>query len=133
MDIKLVVAIVRTDALENVEARLRQLCVPGLTVSRVKGFGEGANPLTRDWMFAYARIEIFTDVVQAEQIVDAIMGEAHTGTPGDGIVAVLPVDGVYRIRDYRELFSLHGPNVEKQAIDNPDRARPEPRGDTHAG
>ena len=113
MDLKQVVAIVRTDALEDVEARLRQLSVPGLSVSRVKGFGEYANFFTPDWMSAYARIEVFTDVTQAQRIVDAIMHAAHTGTAGDGIVAILPVQKLYRIRDRRELDSLHGHNVQR--------------------
>lgn len=113
MDVKKVTAIVRTDVLEDVESRLRQLGVPGLTVWRVKGFGEYANFFTPDWMSTYARVEIFTDAAQAQQIVDAIMRAAHTGTAGDGIVALLPVDRLFRIRDGRELQSLHGPNVRE--------------------
>ena len=115
MDLKKVTAIVRTDVLEDVESRLRQLGVPGLTVWRVKGFGEYANFFTPDWMSACARIEVFTDAAQAQQIVDTIMQAAHTGTAGDGIVAVLPVDGLFRIRDGRRLQSLHGPNVQEDA------------------
>jgi len=111
MNLKKITAIVHTLVLEDVETRLRALGVPGITVTRVKGFGEGANFLTRDWMSAYACIDIFTDVAQVEQIVDTIMQAAHTGAAGDGIVAVLPVDALYRIRDHRELHSLHGPNV----------------------
>jgi nitrogen regulatory protein P-II 1 len=110
MNVKKVTAIVRTDVLEDVESRLRQLGVPGLTVWRVKGFGEYANFFTPDWMSTYARVEIFTDAAQAQQIVDTIMRAAHTGTAGDGIVALLPVDRLFRIRDGRELQSLHGPN-----------------------
>ena len=111
MDLKQVIAIVRTDALEDIEARLRQLGVPGLTVSRVKGFGEYANFFTPDWMSAYARIEIFADVAEAPRIIEAIMQVAHTGTAGDGIVSVLPVDRIYRIRDHRELHTLHWSGV----------------------
>ena len=117
MDIKKVVAIVRTLGLEDIERRLRQPGVPGITVARVKGFGEGASFLTRDWMSAYARIEIFTDVAQAPQIIEAIMQAAHTGTAGDGIVAVLPADRIYRIRDHRELHSLHWPDVQEEVSD----------------
>lgn len=133
MDLKKITAIVRTFVLEDVESRLRQLGVPGITVTRVKGFGEGTNFLTRDWMSAYACIEIFTDVAQAEQIVDTIMQAAHSGTAGDGIVAVLPVEGLYRIRDYRELHSLHGPNVDEDTTENPNRERAATSGETHAG
>ena len=101
-------AIVRTDALEDVENRLRAIGAPGITVDRVKGFGEYANFFTPDWMSAYARVEIFTDAAQAQQILDAIIQAAHTGTAGDDIVSVLPVEKFYRIRDHRELQSLQG-------------------------
>lgn len=111
MPLKYVIAIVRTDVLEDVECRLRHIGVPGMTVSPFKGFGEYANFFTPDWTSAYARVEIFTDVAQAPQIVNAIMQAAHTGTAGDGIVSVLPVDTLYRIRDSRELASLHGREV----------------------
>ena len=123
MDLKKVVAIVRTDMIEHVESRLIQLGVPGITIARVKGFGEYSNFFTHDWLSAYVRIEIFTDPAQVQQIVDAILEAAHTGTPGDGIVSVLPVDSLYRVRDYRKLSSLHGP----QRAEEP--ARPE---ETHA-
>lgn len=107
MDLKKVVAIVRSDALHDVERRLKQLAVPGISVDRVKGFGEYANYLTPDWMTDYARIEIFVDVAQAPEIVETIMASAHTGLAGDGVVAVLPVDHVYRIRDHCDLHALH--------------------------
>ena len=71
-------------------------------------------------MSTYVRIEIFTDVA-ADQIVDTIMDVAHTATAGDGIVAVLQVDGLYRIRDHRELHSLHGPPVEEHRIADRER------------
>lgn len=119
MELKQVIAIVRTDVIEAVESRLVHLGVPGITISRVKGFGEYANFLTPTWMSAYVRIEIFADVTQAHQIADAIMHAAHTGTAGDGFVSVLPVDQFYRTRDYRELQALHGPQVQ----DNASRSR----------
>ena len=106
MELSHIMAIVRADVLEDVEGRLRHLGIPGVTITRVKGFGEYANFFTSDWLSTHARIEIFTDASDGERIVDAIMNAAHTGTPGDGIVAVLPVEKVYRIRERRELASL---------------------------
>lgn len=111
MEIKKVVAIVRTDALEDVEKRLRLIGVPGITIDRVKGFGEYANFFTPDWMSAHARIEIFADEGHAQEIVETIIQAGHTGTAGDGLVAILPVEQLFRIRDGRKLQSLHGPNA----------------------
>ncbi len=109
MGIKQIMAIIRTTALEDVEDRLIRLGVPGITVSRVKGFGEYANFLTPGWLSAYVRIEIFADASQAPQVVDTIIEAAHTGIAGDGFVSVLPVEAFHRIRDGRELHELHGP------------------------
>ena len=109
MDLKKITAIVRTNVLSDVEDQLIRLGVPGVTVSRVKGFGEEASFLTPGWMSAYMRIEIFADATQAQQIVETIVKAAHTGIAGDGFVSVLPVETFYRIRDGRELHELHGP------------------------
>lgn len=111
MDLKKIVTIIRTDALEDVERRLIDVGVPGITVTRVKGFGEYANFFTRDWMSAYVRLEILTDIAHVSRIAGAIMEAAHTGTAGDGIVFVEPVDRLYRIRDHQELHALHGPHL----------------------
>jgi len=116
MDLKKILAIVRTDVIEHVESRLIQLGVPGITIARVKGFGEYSNFLTPDWLSAHVRIEIFADVAQVQQIVDAILEAAHTGTAGDGIVSVLPVDALYRIRDHNKLSSLHGPQIAEEHV-----------------
>ena len=40
MQLKKVNAIIRTDKLEDVEQRLKQMLVNGLSVSHVKGYGE---------------------------------------------------------------------------------------------
>lgn len=99
MEAKKITAIIRCTCLEAVEGRLRELGVKGMSVTHVKGLGEYANFFTRDWLTDHTRIEIFTSQEKADAIVAAIMECANTGARGDGIVAVLPVDKVYRIRE----------------------------------
>ena len=132
MDIKKVMAIVRTGALADVEDRLIQLGVPGITVSRVKGFGEYANFLAPGWMSAYVRIEIFVDASQAPRVVDTIIEAAHAGIAGDGFVSVLPVEAFYRIRDGRELHELHGPPRVEEMASQLEKNGPPPSGHSHA-
>ena len=98
MSFRKIPAIIKPDRLEAVEARLRDLAVPGISVSKVKGYGEYANFYTADWMITHARVEVFIGQHQAEEVAIAIMEAAHTGMDGDGIVAVLPVESVYHIR-----------------------------------
>ncbi|APG27181.1 hypothetical protein A7E78_04630 [Syntrophotalea acetylenivorans] len=98
MELKKVVALVRGSVLEEVEERLRQLGVKGISVSHIKGYGEYTNLFKADRMTAHAKIEIFSEQSAVDEIVTAIIETAHCGIAGDGIVAVQPVDKVYRIR-----------------------------------
>lgn len=98
MEFRKVTAIIRADALERVERKLRDMDVKGVSVTKVKGYGEYVDFYSKDWMVSHARIEIFTHASKADAIAHAIMETAHVGVEGDGIVAVLPVETVYRIR-----------------------------------
>ena len=98
MNFRKVIAIFRSSRLETVEDRLRSLRVQGLSVTKVKGFGEYANFFESDWLCTHVRIEIFTSKLKADEIAKAIMEAAHTGIKGDGLVAIMPVESVYRIR-----------------------------------
>ncbi|HUX33060.1 MAG TPA: P-II family nitrogen regulator [Gemmatimonadaceae bacterium] len=91
-------AIVRRRMLEGVVKRLETLGVPGLTVIEVRGFGEYKDLYHRDWTVTHARLEIFTERADADRFVQAIVEVARTGEPGDGMVAILPVDDIVHIR-----------------------------------
>lgn len=103
MDIKKIVAIVRRSVLEKVEESLRQLGVEGISVARIKGFGEYANLFKEDRMVDHVQIAIFSEQSAVDSIVKAIIDSAHLGIPGDGIVAVQPVEKLYRIRTKSEI------------------------------
>jgi len=103
MNYRKVTAIIRRDVLEKVEQKLQDMGVRGISVTKVKGYGEYANFYSNDWMVSHARIEIFTDESQADTIARSIMETAHVGLEGDGIVAVLPVERLYRIRTQAEM------------------------------
>ena len=98
MSFKRITAIVRTSMLEKVEEALKELGVPGVSVSQIKGYGEYADFYARDWMVTSSRVEIFIDAECAEATAQAIMDAAHTGLEGDGIVAITPVEKIYHIR-----------------------------------
>jgi nitrogen regulatory protein P-II 1 len=105
MELRKVVAIIRSRLLEDVEERLKKIGVKGLTVTRVKGYGEAKSIWSQDWLGAHARIEIFAEKMNAEKIAAAIMDVAHTGGPGDGIICILPVKKIFRIRTKSEVKS----------------------------
>jgi len=93
-----ITAVIRPDYLEKVEAALQAVGVPGVSVTKVKGYGEYADFYKPDWMCTHVRLEVFTGEKRAEQIAVAIMDAAHTGMIGDGLVAIMPVASVYHIR-----------------------------------
>ncbi len=98
MDIRAIVAIIRRDKLEDVERRLREIGVEEISVSKIKGYSEYHNFFTQDWMVEEVRVEVFTRLHKVDSIIAAIMDAAHTGVPGDGVVAVLPIEKLYLIR-----------------------------------
>jgi len=98
MEFRKVTAIIRLNSLEGVKKALQTLSIPGVSVTKVKGYGEYADFYAPDWMLTYARVEVFIGQHRAEEVAKAIMESAHTGLEGDGIVAVLPVESVYHIR-----------------------------------
>ena len=102
MDIRIIVAIIRRDRLEQVEKKLQDIGVERISVSKVKGYGEYHNFFARNWMVEEVRVEIFTRKDEVESIATAIMDAAHTGLPGDGVVAVMPVEKFLLIRTRSE-------------------------------
>jgi len=102
MNYKKITAIFRCDACQKVERELQKMGVQGFSMMKVKGYGEYADLYNSDWMVSHARIEIFTDEDKVEHVVNTIMDAAHIGLAGDGIIAVLPVEKLYRIRTRSE-------------------------------
>jgi nitrogen regulatory protein P-II 1 len=97
---KRITAIIRTDVVDEIETRLHRLGVPGITFTRVEGYGEYTKFWTPNSRSSHMQIEIFSPEDHTQKIVDTILETARTGAAGDGIVAVVPVDKLYRVRDH---------------------------------
>lgn len=102
---KLIVAVIRPDKLNEVLERLYRIDVRGLTVSRVLGHGGETEQVetyrgttVKVALQEKVRLEIGVSEPFVDLTVQAILESARTGDVGDGKVFVLPVDGVYRIR-----------------------------------
>lgn len=103
MGFKKVTAIIQWEALERVEKALEEEGTPGIGVSPVKGYGDYADFYKSPPLVRHARIEIFTDDFRVASTVKLIIDTAHTGLAGDGVVAVMPAEHLYRIRDKTEM------------------------------
>lgn len=72
--------------------------MPGISVSYMKGYGEHANVFAKDLMVDSVKIEIFLEKKKTKIVVDAIMDAACCDMKGDGIIAIQPVEDIFRIR-----------------------------------
>lgn len=105
MELGKVAAFIRNSALPEVEEQLRKPGIKGISIFQIKGYGEYANLTRNDWMVTSTKIEIFTELSHVETNVETILDAGHLGLEGDGIVAVLPVEKMYRIRTRAEADS----------------------------
>jgi nitrogen regulatory protein P-II 1 len=106
---KLVVAIIRPERLNEVLEALYRAEVRGLTISRVRGHGGETEAVetyrgmtVKVELHDKVRLEIGVSDPFVEPTVRAILSAGATGEVGDGKVFVLPVEKVYRIRTGEE-------------------------------
>ncbi len=102
---KMLMCVVRPNALDAIKEALSKLGIQGITVSEVKGFGrqKGHKEIYRGAEYVVdftpkIKVEVVVKDDLAEQCVDAVCGAARTGHIGDGKIFVLSVDEVVRIR-----------------------------------
>ena len=102
MELRNIIAIIPTATLGKVEKQLQKIGVKGVTITQISGYGEYKDLLRENWLVTHARIEIFAAKPHADLIADVIMKTAYTGLPGNGILCILPVEKIYRIRTKSE-------------------------------
>ena len=102
---KLVTAVIKPYQLDAVKEALHAMGVAGLTVSEVQGYGrqKGHTEVYRGAEYTVEflpkiKVEVVTDEIDVEKIVDAVVNSAKTGKIGDGKVWVTSVDDVIRVR-----------------------------------
>jgi len=102
---KLIVAVIRPEKLNDVLEALFEADVRGITVARVEGHG-GEYEAVETYRGATVkmelrekvRLEIGVSEAFVDRTVRALLESARTGEVGDGKVFVLPVDSVHRVR-----------------------------------
>jgi len=106
---KLVVAIIRQEKLNDVLEELFNANVAGLTITRVHGHGGETERVetyrgttVKMELTEKVRLEIGVSDHFVEPTVQAILTGARTGDVGDGKIFVMPVERVVRIRTGEE-------------------------------
>ena len=102
---RLVTAIVKPFKLDDVKEALKDIGVPGITVTEARGFGRqrGHTEVYRGAEYTVefvpkVRIEVLIDDDDSKRVADAIVDAARTGKIGDGKVWISDVGSVIRVR-----------------------------------
>lgn len=113
---KMIVAIIRPEKVEAVQAALASREIVLMTASDVRGCGRqrgfreqyrGSEGIIR--LLSKVKLEIAVNDQYVKPAVDAIMAAAHSGNVGDGKIFVLPLEECYRIRTGEEGSAAIGP------------------------
>jgi nitrogen regulatory protein P-II 1 len=102
---KLVTAVVKPFALEDIKAAVAAAGVLGMTVSEVQGYGrqKGHTEVYRGAEYQVdfiprMKVEVVVDEESVDRVVDGIVNAARTGKIGDGKVWVTSLLTVVRVR-----------------------------------
>ena len=105
MDVKLIIAALKTFKLDEVREALTTIGVRGMMVTEIKGFGSqsGHTEIYRGAEYAVnfvpkVRLEIVVPDALADQVVETIAKTAKTDKIGDGKIFVLDVEQAVRVR-----------------------------------
>lgn len=106
---KMIIAVVRPEAVEAVKNALDEAQVHRMTVSHVKGCGKQKGFVesyrghkTSINLLPKVRFEIAVNDNFVKTTVNAIMQAARTNNIGDGKIFVMPMEECYRIRTGEE-------------------------------
>ncbi len=106
---KLVVAVVRHEKVNDVLVELFKADVQGLSISEIRGHGGEIEQVetyrgttVKMALSEKVRLEIAVSDHFVQPTVQAILRGASTGTVGDGKIFVLPVEKIFRIRTGEE-------------------------------
>ena len=102
---KLITAIIKPYALEQVKESLMHIGIKGITVTDVKGYGrqKGHTELYRGAEYQVdllpkIKIEVAVIDEMTESAIEAIVDSASTGNIGDGKIFLTNLEEVIRIR-----------------------------------
>lgn len=102
---KKIEAIIREEALQDVKDALREIGIVGMNVHEVHGHGRQGG-IELSWRGTSYQMDLLPKIQlnivlsdhNVDKTVETIIKAAHTGNTGDGVIFILPVENVIRIR-----------------------------------
>jgi len=102
---KLIIAIIKTFKLDEVQTALNKIGIEGMTVTEVRGFGrqKGHTELYRGAEYVVdflpkIKLEFIVEDQSLEKVIETIQRSAHTGRIGDGKIFISNIEEIIRIR-----------------------------------
>ena len=93
-----VVAIMNITDYGLISEQLKQIHIPGVTVSKVHGYGDYVNEYAEFGFSENMKIEIYTNEENAEQLAIVLSELADEMTEGGGIIAIEPLSKLLNVR-----------------------------------
>lgn len=97
-----VTAIMDLDDFSPLENALKTLSIPGLSISRVRGFGDYVNYYQKSGLSDSVKVEIYATSEQAEKIALQLSQLGESMTEGGGLVAIEPVSKLMNVKKLKE-------------------------------
>jgi nitrogen regulatory protein P-II 1 len=94
--VKTVIAIVRTESLDDIVSSLEDMGIRGMTITEIKGIGEEVS-LYKPYTI-HNRVEIIVPDKKVDAVIGIIVRHGKTGTAGDGLIGVYPMEYIVKIR-----------------------------------
>lgn len=118
---KKIEAIIQEERLNAVKKGLEEKGFIGLTVTNVSGRGQQRG-ISLQWRVGEYRVDLLpkikVEVVVSDKdcqtVIEIILETARTGNMGDGMVFVLPVEQIYRVRTGQSGESVFTQNSGEQ-------------------
>ena len=101
--VKRITIIVPVECFDKLEACLRGTGVHGLTVTKVRGFGEHANLFHRDLLVDNISVDIYAGADKAENIIQTVINFKSDEFTPTGVLAVEPVERLVYLRTGEEI------------------------------
>lgn len=103
MGIKRITAIVPEELVENFERCLRKCGVPGMTIDKVRGYGQHANYFSRDLLKSNVRVVVYVSDERAVAVIEALKSFALEEHTPSGILAVEAVERLIDLNSGEEV------------------------------
>ena len=82
----------------RISEQLKQFHIPGVTVSKVHGYGDYVNEYAEFGFSENMKIEIYTNEENAEELAIVLSELADEMTEGGGIIAIEPLSKLLNVR-----------------------------------